>query len=196
MMFVPQPEKAANEMRRVTRPGGTVSACTWDRDGLELASIFWEEAVSLDPGADTRSQRPKHSNQEGQLTALWRSAGLEDVKETVLTMQLPFTSFNDSGIRISKAWRRRAPMSPLFPRSVAKLCGKACASASWVIDPTALRFASEGPGRAGHGVSSAMETPNTGCCPTPRGQRFVRRGKTGTPRRRSWVPAQDFEWTR
>lgn len=95
MMFVPQPEKAANEMRRVTHQGGTVSACTWDRDGLELASIFWEEAVRLDPGAEARSQRPKHSNQEGQLTALWRSAGLEDVKETVITMQLPFTSFND-----------------------------------------------------------------------------------------------------
>lgn len=95
MMFVPQPEKAASEMRRVTRPGGTVSACTWDRDGLELSSIFWEEAVRLDPGADARSQRPKHSNREGQLTALWQSAGLQDVKETVITMQLPFTSFND-----------------------------------------------------------------------------------------------------
>jgi ubiquinone/menaquinone biosynthesis C-methylase UbiE len=28
-MFIPQPEKAAAEMRRVTRPGGTVAACTW-----------------------------------------------------------------------------------------------------------------------------------------------------------------------
>ena len=95
MMFIPQPEKAAREMRRVTRPGGTVSACTWDRDGLELASIFWEEAVRLDPGAEVRSQRPKHSNREGELTALWQSAGLKDVKETVITMQLPFASFND-----------------------------------------------------------------------------------------------------
>ncbi|HUG77379.1 MAG TPA: class I SAM-dependent methyltransferase [Burkholderiales bacterium] len=95
MMFIPEPEKAATEMRRVTRPGGTVSACTWDRDGLELASIFWEEAMRLDPGAEARSQRPKHSNREGQLTALWQSASLEEVKETVLTMQLPFASFND-----------------------------------------------------------------------------------------------------
>ena len=95
MMFIPEPEKATNEMRRVTRPGGTVSACTWDRDGLELSSIFWEEAVRLDPGADARSQRPKHSNREGQLTTLWQSAGLENVKETVIRMQLPFASFND-----------------------------------------------------------------------------------------------------
>jgi hypothetical protein len=62
---------------------------------LELASIFWEEAVRLDPGADARSQRPKHSNRAGQLAALWKSAGLDDVHETVIRMQLPFESFND-----------------------------------------------------------------------------------------------------
>lgn len=95
MMFIPQPEKAAAEMRRVTRTGGTVSACTWDRDGLELGSIFWEEAVRLDPDAEARSQRPKHSNREGQLSALWRSAGLQNVEETVIEMQMPFSSFND-----------------------------------------------------------------------------------------------------
>lgn len=95
MMFIPEPQKAASEMRRVTRPGGTVSACTWDRDGLELSSIFWEEAVRLDPGADARSQRPKHSNHEGQLAALWHSAGLQGVKEAVIVMQMPFASFDD-----------------------------------------------------------------------------------------------------
>ena len=95
MMFVPQPERAAAEMKRVTRPGGSVSACTWHRDQLQLTSIFWEEACKLDPGADARAQRPRHSNREGQLTALWKSAGLVDVEETAIDMQLPFTSFSD-----------------------------------------------------------------------------------------------------
>lgn len=95
MMFVPQPERAANEMKRVTLPGGIVSACTWHRDKLELTSIFWEEACKLDPGADARAQRPKHSNREGQLAALWESAGLVDVEETAINMHLPFTSFED-----------------------------------------------------------------------------------------------------
>jgi SAM-dependent methyltransferase len=95
MMFVPEPDRAAREMRRVTAPGGTVSACTWHRDELELTSIFWEEACKLDPGADARAQRPKHSNREGQLAALWNSAGLVQVEETAITMQLPFNSFND-----------------------------------------------------------------------------------------------------
>jgi ubiquinone/menaquinone biosynthesis C-methylase UbiE len=31
LMFIPHHEKAAHEMRRVTRPGGTVAACTWAR---------------------------------------------------------------------------------------------------------------------------------------------------------------------
>jgi SAM-dependent methyltransferase len=40
MMFIPEPEKAAREMKRVTRPGGTVSACTWDRDGWSWHRSF------------------------------------------------------------------------------------------------------------------------------------------------------------
>jgi SAM-dependent methyltransferase len=95
LMFVPDPGKAVREMRRVTRPGGTVSACTWDRDGLELASIFWDEAVKLDPGADARAQRPKHANREGDLASLWRSAGMQGAVETVIAMPLPFASFGD-----------------------------------------------------------------------------------------------------
>lgn len=95
MMFVPQPERAASEMKRVTCPGGTVSACTWHRDELELTSIFWGEACKLDPGADARAQRPRHSNREGQLAALWQSAGLIDVQETAIAMDLPFQSFGD-----------------------------------------------------------------------------------------------------
>lgn len=95
LMFVADPGKAASEMRRVTRPGGTVSACTWDRDGLELSSIFWEEAVKLDPAAEARSQRPKHANREGQLAALWQAAGLVQVEETAISLELPFASFED-----------------------------------------------------------------------------------------------------
>ncbi|GEM_PF-1563696 len=79
LMFIPQPEKAASEMRRVTRAGGTVAAYTWDRDGLEMTSAFWEEAAKMDPNAEARSERPRHSNREGQLAALWHKAGLERI---------------------------------------------------------------------------------------------------------------------
>ncbi|MFO1362525.1 MAG: class I SAM-dependent methyltransferase [Burkholderiales bacterium] len=95
LMFVPEPEKAAAEMCRVTRAGGTVAACTWDRDGLEMASIFWEEAVRLDPAAAGRADRPRHANRPGELAALWRAAGLADIEETALEIQTDFASFDD-----------------------------------------------------------------------------------------------------
>jgi SAM-dependent methyltransferase len=95
LMFIPEPEKAAAEMRRVTRPGGTVAACTWDRDGLEMTSVFWEEAVRLDPDAEARSQRPRHSNRPGQLAQLWHTTGLRHVEETTLEIRMEFRSFDD-----------------------------------------------------------------------------------------------------
>ncbi len=93
--FIPDGEKAAAEMRRVTRPGGLVAACTWDGEGgFELMGVFWDEAYKLDPDikkkrADSRLFR------RGQFTGLWDSAGLENVKETALEIKYDFISFDD-----------------------------------------------------------------------------------------------------
>jgi ubiquinone/menaquinone biosynthesis C-methylase UbiE len=100
--FLSQPGIAANEMRRVTRPGGTVAACTWDRTGLEMSELFWQEAVRLDPGAEERAQRPKTCNEEGQLAELWRATGLKGIKEVALEMRTEFTSFNDFWVPYTK----------------------------------------------------------------------------------------------
>jgi len=93
--FLSQPALAAGEMRRVTRPGGAVAACTWDGAGLELSSIFWQEAERLDPSASSRAERPRHSNSRGQLEQLWRTAGLHDVVEVPLEIRTDFESFDD-----------------------------------------------------------------------------------------------------
>ena len=93
--FIPEPARAASEMRRVTRPGGTVAACTWDGKGLELSSIFWREAERLDPSASSRAERPRHSNSQGQLEQLWRTVGLRDVVEAPLAIRTDFESFDD-----------------------------------------------------------------------------------------------------
>ena len=115
LMFVPQPEKAAQEIRRATRPGGTVAACTWDRDGMEMSAVFWEEAVRLDPDAEAGSERPQRLNQAGQLAALWHATGLQQVEETVLEIGMDFTSFDDywqphlKGVGPSGAYVDRLP---------------------------------------------------------------------------------------
>src|SRR5436190_15157460 len=43
LQFIPQPELAVREMRRVTCPGGTVAAAQWDsRGGFVASRIFWD----------------------------------------------------------------------------------------------------------------------------------------------------------
>jgi SAM-dependent methyltransferase len=93
IMFIPRPEKAASEMYRVTRPGGTVAACTWSE--MKMSQIFWDEAAQLDPAAEARADRPRQLNRDGQLTELWRAAGLQDVAEAALDIQMEFSSFDD-----------------------------------------------------------------------------------------------------
>ena len=94
-MHIPQPEKAASEMRRVTRPDGTVATCTWAHPGLEMAAIFWEEAVRIDPHAKTRKPESRPCTRPGQLTEIWLAAGFEAVEETTLDLPTIFGSFDD-----------------------------------------------------------------------------------------------------
>jgi SAM-dependent methyltransferase len=100
--FLAQPGIAASEMRRVTRPGGTVAACTWDRTGQEMSELFWEECVRLDPGAEEKAQRPKVCDQPGQLAQLWEATGFEDVREVTLEMRTDFACFDDFWLPYTK----------------------------------------------------------------------------------------------
>jgi len=96
MNFIPDPEKAVREMRRVTRPGGTVSACVWDYDaGMEMIRYFWDEAVALEPALAAKDQRRMKFARQGELGELWRKAGLVDVREQPLVLEQHFTSFED-----------------------------------------------------------------------------------------------------
>ena len=96
--LIPEAETVAGEMRRVTRPGGLVAACTWDigGGGLELVSSLWDEAVKLDPAAEElRAERTLKYNRRGQLTELWEATGLENIEETGIELGMDFTSFDD-----------------------------------------------------------------------------------------------------
>jgi SAM-dependent methyltransferase len=97
LQFVPQPEKAAGEMRRVTRPGGTVAACCWDTGGggMEMGRLFWEEAGKLDPVGVAGRKRTDRCNRAGELTQVWHAAGLENVEEVALEILTDFSSFDD-----------------------------------------------------------------------------------------------------
>ena len=94
--FIPDPAKALDEMIRVTRPGGTVAAAVWDYgQGMEMLRVFWGEAIALSPAMDPRDEQHMPLSRKGELAALWREHGLQDVVEETLTIQTRFVSFDD-----------------------------------------------------------------------------------------------------
>lgn len=96
MNFVPDHNKAIAEMRRVTRPGGVVSACVWDyNQGMQSLRFFWDEAVALDPAIEPKDERHMKLSHQGQLADLWKKAGLVRVQEKPLTIDQTFSSFDD-----------------------------------------------------------------------------------------------------
>jgi SAM-dependent methyltransferase len=94
--FIPDVNKAMAEMTRVARRGGTVAAAVWDYgQGMEMLRVFWDEAVKVTPDAERRDERHMPFCRQGELAALWRQHGLQDVAEEGLTIQTRFASFAD-----------------------------------------------------------------------------------------------------
>ena len=94
--FIPDARKALGEMKRVTKPKGTIAAAVWDYgDGMEMLRVFWDEAVALHPASASKDERHMRFCRPGELAALWREAGLLDVVEDGLTIETRFASFDD-----------------------------------------------------------------------------------------------------
>ena len=93
--FIPDPAKALDETIRVTRPGGTVAAAVWIRTGCgDVARILGRSDCAQ--SCDGCAGRTAHAaTREGELAALWREHGLQDVVEETLTIQTRFVSFDD-----------------------------------------------------------------------------------------------------
>lgn len=98
LMFVPDAERAAREMTRVTRPGGTVAAATWDfRGGMPQLRTLLDTTAALDEEAASWRSRLFSSPgvRPGHLTELWHRAGLVDIRETTLAIRMEFRNFAD-----------------------------------------------------------------------------------------------------
>ena len=94
--FVPDPGRAASEMRRVAKRGCPVSACVWDYGGeMEMLRRFWDAAAALAPPAASRHEARMPLCRPGELGALWRAVGFEGVRESSITVALRFASFED-----------------------------------------------------------------------------------------------------
>ena len=93
-MLIEAPLAAAREMRRVTRTGGVVAACTWEAGSVDMIQGVWEEVEKLDPLAPL-PKRQQRCDCSGELTKLWDEAGLVATVETRLPMTMRFESFDD-----------------------------------------------------------------------------------------------------
>ena len=96
--FVPQTERAVVELRRVARPGATVSAAVWDvRGGYVANRMFYDTAAAFD---DEGRKRRAHNytrptTRPGELAAAWHAAGFTDVRDTALHIRMEFSAFDD-----------------------------------------------------------------------------------------------------
>jgi ubiquinone/menaquinone biosynthesis C-methylase UbiE len=98
LQFVPEAARAVGEMRRVTRPGGTVAAAIWDtRGGFVTHRLFFDTAAMLIASANERRARSysKPLSGPGELARMWSDAGLHDVVQEMRTIRMDFQSFAD-----------------------------------------------------------------------------------------------------
>ncbi len=94
IFFVPDPPKGVAEMKRIVRPGGSISAYAWDflDGGFPWEPVHAElRAIGLPPVAPPSAEAARFDN----LTRLWVDAGLSGVESRAITIERTFADFED-----------------------------------------------------------------------------------------------------
>nr|WP_250813390.1 class I SAM-dependent methyltransferase [Neorhizobium tomejilense] len=96
--FIPDREKALQEMQRAARSKATIAFYVWDYPGggVEFMRAFWTAATALDPSARdlTEDRRFPFCTLEG-LADLAHRAGLSHVETTKIEAPTRFQNFDD-----------------------------------------------------------------------------------------------------
>jgi ubiquinone/menaquinone biosynthesis C-methylase UbiE len=94
--FIPDPLQALQEVRRVTAPGGLIAAAIWDYGGeMRMLRTFWDAAGSIDDKARLLDESRMPLCRSGELADLWKHAGLKNVQQQSLQIEMRFDSFED-----------------------------------------------------------------------------------------------------
>jgi SAM-dependent methyltransferase len=90
--FMKDPEAGIRQMARVTRRGGVIAACVWDGPTGALAP-FWDAVHMIDPEVQDEALLP--GARMGHLTELFEAAGLRDVEEDPIAVDVVHPSFEE-----------------------------------------------------------------------------------------------------
>jgi SAM-dependent methyltransferase len=92
--FMTDPVVGLREMARVTHENGVVAACVWDHAGGQSPlSLFWDAARGLDP--DLVDESRLAGAREGHLAQLLQEAGLHEIDEDGLSIDVEHRSFDE-----------------------------------------------------------------------------------------------------
>lgn len=128
------------EMARVTASGGVVAACVWDFDeGGSPLTPLWSAVAELDPAAPGESDLP--GTRRGQLGALFREAGLNDVVETTITVGVEHASFHDwwapFELGVGPAGAYVADLGAIERRALSERCCELLGDGPFIVEATA-----------------------------------------------------------
>ena len=95
--FMTDAHAGVAEMRRVTRPGGTLASAVWDyAEGMTLIRAFFDAAAVLDPGAIEHDEgRTMRYCRPDELRELWTDSGLLEVVVKPVVVRAGYENFAD-----------------------------------------------------------------------------------------------------
>ncbi len=95
--FVPDKDRALQEMRRIIKPGGTIAVYVWDYAGeMQLIRYFWDAVGELFPeAADNDEGKQFPICNPDALADLFRASGLQSVETRALDAPTVFADFDD-----------------------------------------------------------------------------------------------------
>ena len=92
--FIPDPLKAARELRRVVRSGGIAATYMWDLPGGGLPARPMMQAMD-GLGIALPIRPSEDASRREVMRKIWEEAGFSDVATEVLRIRVAFTSFED-----------------------------------------------------------------------------------------------------